>query len=397
MSKDLLEQLAPVFSETDKRYLPEIESVKQKTQDVLREIAELRAAPAFVSRETRERGNTRPELSLSRLTNAYIRKKLDGDYPGDKHHEKEVGYLRKAFASGTTTAGGFLIPEDWNDQFIAELGAKAVVLKAGPNVIPCFGKKQHLGGFGADATAQWLGENSASTESTPATADVTLSLSTARLLSAYSVEWQNYSSPAADAAFQANLVRSLQRFVDSALLGGSGANRPTGLRSISSPTSVGAANGAANGGAVTYDDFVLLLDALDAADVGDDNRVLFMNPRSWTRIRQLKDTTNRPLNYDFNRPLRDNDEYVLFGRPVYRSTKIAKNEVKGTSTGVNSTIMCVNMDDIFVGLGAAQQGLRIDVSEHAAFANAQIMVRLLFQVDIQAGHSASVGIIDGVN
>src|SRR5258708_102359 len=130
MSKELLEQLAPVFSETDKRYLPALKSAEEKADHALREIADLKAAPAFVSQDTRERGNTRPELSLSRLTNTYIRRKLDGDYSLEKRNEKEVEYLRKAFASGTTTAGGFLIPEDWNDQFIKELGAKAVVLQA---------------------------------------------------------------------------------------------------------------------------------------------------------------------------------------------------------------------------------------------------------------------------
>ncbi len=390
MTKELEEKIAPVLEVTDKRYAP-----ADAVEKLSREIAELKAAPVFISQENRERGNTKPELSLYRLTNAYIRKKLDHSFPSERRYEKEVEYLQKAFASGTTTAGGFLIPEDWQDQFVTELGAKAQIMRAGPNIIPCFGKKQHLGGFGADATAQWLGENAASAESTPATTDVTLTLSTARLLSAFSVEWANYSSPAADQAFQANLVRSMQRFVDAALLTGSGANRPTGLRSISSPTSVGAQNGNANGGNVSYDDFVLLLDALDAADVSDDNRVFFLNPRSWTRVRQLKDTTGRPLLYQYDSPLLSGDVYQLFGKPVYRSTKMSKTETKGTGTNL-SAILCCAMDDIFVGVGAQDQGLRIDVSEHAAFANAQVMVRLLFQVDIQAGHSASVGIIDGV-
>lgn len=384
-SNTLAEKLAPVFPILDARYAG---------KSIERKIAELNA-PAIISQETRQRGNTRPELSLSRLVNSYVRKKLDGDYPSDQRHEKEVSYLKRAFASGTTTAGGFLIPEEWNSEIIAELGAKSVVLRAGPRVVPVFAKKQHLSGFGADATAQWLGENAASTESTPATTEVVLTLSTARLLSGFSVEWLNYSSPEVDAAFQANLVRSLQRFVDAALLSGSGANRPTGLRSVAGVTAVGAANNAANGGAIVYDDFTALLDALDAADVSDENRAWFMNPRSWTRLRNLKDTTGRPLLYDFNQPLLKGDVYQLFGRPVYRSTKVPKNEAKGTGTNLSS-ILCADLDDVFVGVGAQGEGLRIDVSEHAAFANAQVQIRLLFHVDIQPGHAASIGIIDGV-
>jgi HK97 family phage major capsid protein len=390
MTKTLTEQLAPVFEESDKRYAP-ISTV----DNIQRQIAEMKAAPAFVSQETRQRGNTIPELSLGRLTSAFVKKRIDGEFPGGKEFTKEVEYLRKAFASGTTTAGGFLIPEDWENLVIQELGAKAVVLAAGPNMIPCVGKKQHLGGFGADATAQWLGEGTGSTESTPATTDVSLQLQTARLLSSFSVEWLNYSSPAIDAAFQANLVRSLQRFIDAALLSGSGANRPTGMRTVAGATNVGAAASNVNGGAVTYDDFVLLLDALDAADVGMENRAWFMNPRSWTRLRQLKDTTGRPLVYDYSLPLRQGDVLQLFGYPVYRSTKMPKNEAKGTGTNLTS-ILCVDMNDIYVGVGTGQSGIRIDVSEHSQFANAQIQVRLLFQTDIQPGHAVSIGVLDGV-
>jgi HK97 family phage major capsid protein len=391
------EKLAPLFAETDKRYVPvsELKAVNDKYDAVLREIAELKAAPAFISKETRERGNTKPELSLARLTGAYIKKKLDHSFPLEKRFEKEVEYLQKAFASSTTTAGGFLIPEEWQDSVITELAAKAVVLQAGPHIIPVTKKKMHLPAVTTDATAAWLGEGSASSESTSTTAEVTLTLNTARLLSSYSIEWLEYSSPAIDAAFQANLVRVLQRFVDAGLLTGSGSNRPTGLRSVASPTLTGAQNSNANGGNLAYTDIVNLLDGLDGANVPDQGRKWFMNPRSFTRLRALVDSNNRPLLYDFGRPLLDGDPETLMGYPFYKTTQISKAETLGTGTNL-SPILLVNMDDVYVGVGAGGEGIRIDVSEHSAFANAQIQLRLLFQVDIQPGHQASVGIIQGV-
>jgi hypothetical protein len=51
---------------------------------------------------------------------------------------------------------------------------------------------------------------------------------------------------------------------------------------------------------------------------------------------------------------------------------------------------------VYVGVGAGDLGIRIDISEHSLFSNAQIAIRLLFQTDIQPGHSASVGILEGV-
>jgi HK97 family phage major capsid protein len=93
--------------------------------------------------------------------------------------------------------------------------------------------------------------------------------------------------------------------------------------------------------------------------------------------------------------LLNKEQLQLFGYPVYRSTKIPKNETKGTGTNL-SAILCTDMQDVYVGVGVGQAGIRIDVSEHAGFTNGQIMVRLMFGVDIQPGHAASVGIIDGV-
>ena len=407
ISAALKKELAPVFEEADERYpsVAQFKNLEEKHDRALQEIMELKAAPAFVSQDTRSRGNTKPELSIARLCTAYYQKRKHGGYPLGKTFEKEIEYLRtdvektlgetKAFASNTTTAGGFLIPEEWQDSVITELAAKAVVLGAGPQIIPCPGKKMHLPAFGADASAQWLGEAGSSTESTPATSEVTLTLNTARILSAFSIEWMNYSSPAIDAAFQANLVRSLKRFVDAAFLTGSGSNRPTGLRSISSPTLVGAQANNANGGNLAYADLINLLDGLDGANVDEAGRTFFMNPRSFTRIRSLVDSSNRPLLYDFNTPLVNGDPRTLFGYPFYKTTQISKAETKGTGTNL-SPILCVDMNDIFVGVGAADQGLRIDISDAPYFSSAQIAIRLLFQCDIQAGHSASVGIIEGV-
>lgn len=393
------EKAAPLFPVMDARYagVAAVKALEDKYEAALRTIAEIKAAPAFLSQETRERGNKKPELSLARLFAAQFMKKSQGSYPTDKRYEKEVEYLQKAFASGTTAAGGFLLPEEWNSLIFSELGAKAVVLASGPTVIPMATKKLHVGGFGTDATFQWLGEGTASTESTSATAEVTLALSTARLLSSLSIEYMRYATPETEAAIQANLIRVLSRGVDGALLFGSGANQPTGMGSVGSITTVGAAAGAANGGALTYDDLVLIIDGLNEADVPEEGRAWFMHPRSWTRIRQLKDTTGRPLIQPYDLPLPGQPPKQLLGYPVYTSTKVPINQVKGTSTGVNSTILLVPMSEILVGLGTGSEGIQIDISEHSAFANAQVQIRLLQQVDIKPIHAVSIGAITGVN
>lgn len=395
----LAEKVAPLYPILDTKYagVEAHKAISDKLDAAVREIAELKAAPAFISQENRERGNTKPETRLGRLFMAQLSRMKTGQFPSGKDFEKEVEFLTKAFASGTTTAGGFLLPEDWANQFFQELGAKAIVLQANPNVIPMAVKKLHIGGFGTDATFQWLGEGVGSAESTSATAEITLALSTARLLSSLSIEYLRYSTPETENAIYQNLLRVLARGVDGALLFGSGANQPTGMGSVGSISTVGAAANAVNGGALTYNDLILMIDALDQADVPVERRCWFMHPRSRTRIRQLVDTTGRPLLYDYSNPLTSQEPNTLLGYPYYTSTKIPINQVKGTSGAVNSTILFVAMSDVYVGLGAGNEGIQLDVSEHSAFGNAQVQVRLLQQVDLKPAHAVSIGAITGVN
>lgn len=395
----LADKIAPLLPVLDTKYagVDAFKAVSDKLDAAVREIADLKAAPAFISKETQERGNTKPETRLGKLLMAQIQRVKTGSFPSGKDFEKEVAFLQKAFASGTTTAGGFLLPEDWTALFFQELGAKAVVLQSNPNIIPMAVKKMHVPGFGTDATFQWLGEGTASTESTSATTEITLTLNTARLLSLLSIEYLRYSTPETENQIYQNLLRVLARGVDGALLFGSGANQPTGMGSVGSISTTGAANSAVNGGAIAFDDLQNIIDALNEADVPEERRAWFMHPRSWTAIRKLKDTTGRPLVYDYSLPLASGEVKTLFGYPVYTSTKIPINQVKGTSTGVNSTILLVAMSDIYVGLGAGNEGIQLDVSEHSNFANAQVAVRLLQQIDLKPAHAVSIGAITGVN
>lgn len=395
----LADKIAPLLPVLDTKYasVEAFKAVSDKLDASLREIAELKAAPAFISQENRERGNNKPDTRLGRIFRSMWEYRKNGRLPQGKEFEKENEYVQKAFTSGATAAGGFLLPEDWSNIIFNELGAKAIVLQAEPNIIPMAVKKLHIGGFGTDATFQWLGEGTASTESTSGTAEITLSLSTARLLSYLSIEYLRYSTPETEAAIQANLIRVLARGIDGALLFGSGANQPTGMGSVGSISTVGAAAGAVNGGALTYNDLVLMIDALDGADVPQERRAWFMSPRSWTRIRQLQDSTGRPLVQDYSLPLPSAPPLQLLGYPVYRSTKIPNNQVKGTSTGVNSTILLVAMSDVYVGLGAGNEGIQIDISEQFKFDSAQVAIRLLQQVDLKPAHAVSIGAITGVN
>lgn len=360
------------------------------------------------------------EYSIGRIVGAKVYQKSYGMYPLEKQYEHEVEYLKeldkmrmetKAVSEGTAGAGGTLIPQEWTDFVIPELGAQVVFQKAGPNVLPMQHQILNIPGLTNNQTCFWIGENSAITESTPSTNNTPLTLHTAASLSGISIQWLRDATPETDAALQANLVRGMVRFVDSAYFNGTGSsNQPTGMLNVSGITQNYAGLGAANGSAPTYDDLSLGIYALESNNAPRAGRAWFMHPRELDQLRRLKDTLGRPIfldNYfsDVSKAnfvgatapidsLYHGADGILLGYPVFTTTAIPINQTRGTSSSA-STIFFIAMSDIYVGQGVKSQGLEVALSDQALFTNAEIAVRLLYRTDVQPGHAVSICLIGG--
>ena len=202
-------------------------------------------------------GNVREmEYSLTRLAYCLTMKKAGEGLPSGDEHKREVEFIKRAISEGTSTSGGSLIPQEWTDFVIPELGAQAVVLKAGPNVLPMQHQILNIPGLTNTGAFSWIGENaSIASDATPTTNNTALTLHTAVGFMGVSIQWLRDATPETDAALQANLVRGVARFVDNGYLNGTGSsNQPTGMSNIVGE-SIFAGNGAANGSTVIYDDF----------------------------------------------------------------------------------------------------------------------------------------------
>lgn len=388
------EALTAAMDEKLAEKLPNMEELETKLDEIGKQVADF---PTIISEARKKQNKSGKETSLGKILFCQYYKREQGVWPSGANYTAEVDFLGKAVKhaldTGTATSGAELVPDEWRDEIIEELGASAVVLQAGPTIIPMSGDVMHLAGFDADATAEWLGEGAASTEDTPTTREVTLNLSTARLLSHVSIEFIQDALPATDAALRANLTRTLSRFVDDGLLQGSGANRPTGLRDIVGISSIGADNDNADGGEINYDDFSRAVLELDTNDVSPDGRVWFMHPRTFDKVRRIKDLEGRPLFIqDFNNTANVGN---VFGYPIMQSSQILTNETKGGGTSL-SYILLARMPGVFVGQGVQQRGISLAISEHARFANAQVAIRLLARTDINVDHPESIVLIDGV-
>lgn len=383
--------------------------------DLMAEILATKKAPEFVQgtkkwvvRSQFTGKKQEMEFSLGKIFHV-LNEKRSGAYPADAKYAGEVEYVKRAISDGTSSAGGSLIPQEWTDFVIPELGARTVVLKAGPNVLPMQHQVLNIPGITANQTCAWVGENAAITESDPTTNNTPMTLHAAKFLTGLSLEWLRDATPETDAALQASLVRSLARFVDAALLNGTGTTQPLGLSQISFPSGnqIFAGGGAANGASPTYDDFNTLVSNLDEANAPQQGRCWFMRPGALGVVRGIKDTLGRPLFYDNLQAgalliasgaitdLSTGPDGFILGYPVYTTTGVPNNITRG-SNNTTSYVLLAAMSDVYVGQGIRSQGMEIAISDQALFSNAEIAVRGIWRIDIQPGHTASVGMIGGV-
>lgn len=417
------EQLVPFLSKTfaskadvDAAAKSSTEHVDAVKKDILAAIeAKAPAAPAIVTRDrkwvvrSQFTGQEKEfQYSFGKTLHVLNSLKQSGGYPNEKQFGAEVEYVKKAISDGSSTAGGSLIPQEWSDFIIPELGAQVVVLKAGANVLPMQHQVMNIPGIATTQSVAWVGENTAITESDPTTNNTPLTLHTAKFLTGLSKEWLDDATPETDAALQASFVRSAVRFVDGALLNGTGTTQPLGLANVTGITQLFAGAGAANGSLPTYDDFNAAIEAMDEADVPQAKRCWFMRPRTLAEVRGLKDTLGRPLFFDNLQQgalllasgaitsLSNGPDGFIMGYPVYTTTNVPKNLVRGTSGAVCSYVLLVAMSDVYVGQGIRSAGLEIAMSDQAFFVNAEIAVRGLYRIDIQPGHALSIVNIGGV-
>lgn len=300
--------------------------------------------------------------------------------------DPEVAGVVKAMETGTGSAGGFIIPENYSGEVIELLRAKIAVARAGARVVPMPTGTITIPGLASGATATYEGENEGPSASQPTLRQVQL---TARKLTAivpFSNELLASSSPRVDQLVIEDLTREIAVKTDAAFLLGDGTNGyPKGLYHWS--TSIQAANGTANLANVTADLNSKCLLALAQANVPMTNCGWIMAPRLRYFLQALRDTNGTPAFPE----VRDGR---LLGHPIYETTTMPIDATPSTNEGL---LLFVDFSQVLVG---ETQGLEIAVSKEAsyvesgtvksAFHRNQTVVRAITRHDLGVRHVAAV-------
>jgi len=244
---------------------------------------------------------------------------------------------------GTATAGGNTVATDLlsgsfidilrNAMVINGLGARMMTGLVGQVAIP----KQT-----GSATAYWVAENTAPTESQQTFGQVTMTPKTVGGYTDISRRLLLQSSIAVESLVQTDLATVLGLAIQQAAINGSGAsNQPSGLLTLlTTPAVVGGTNGAAP----TWANIVALETAIASAnaDVGTMGYLTNAKVRGKLKSTEKFTTSN-------GQPIFENGTTPLNGYSTAITNAVPSNLTKGTGTNL-SAILFGNWADLMIGM-----------------------------------------------
>ena len=207
--------------------------------------------------------------------------------------QKQRKLIAKANNTITLGAGGALLPPEFADELIMELGAKAVYRSLGPQEVPMNGSLT-MPAINASASASYVGETENATESTPTYKQLQMNEKTLIALAVMSNQLLQTGGPKVDKMIKDHLVRVMGRKEDLTFMRSAGTvNQPQGMLYQVDSDSKFDANGTVNVANVTEDlakcPYYLMANdvAVDFSECG-----WIFNPRSHKYLNAARDGNN---------------------------------------------------------------------------------------------------------
>ena len=193
-----------------------------------------------------------------------------------------------ALKEGTDPDGGFLVPNEFENQLIQKL-QEANVLRTISHVIQTNSGEHKIPVVASEGTAAWLEEEAAYTESNTQFSQVSLSAHKLGTLIKVSEELLNDSAFDLMSYLSDEFGRRLGNAEEQAFLTGTGTGQPTGILTDTNGASAGST--AAKADTLTFDDLIELFYSLRAPY--RQNAVFLMNDDTVKTIRKMKDNNGQ--------------------------------------------------------------------------------------------------------
>jgi HK97 family phage major capsid protein len=298
-----------------------------------------------------------------------------------------------AAVSGGSGAGDALTPPEYAGYFFDLLAAQSVALRSGIRILRTENDSLVVPRLLADQTAYWVSEGSPITDSDPNADTMTATPRKCAALTAISNEVIDDSTPEVLQTFGMQIVRSLALAFDLGVFQGSGT--PPQIRGLRATTGIQdifmGDNGAAPSNLDEYAEAIGKLEQ-ENAEAG----AVVMHPRTWGDLLQLKEQTtgsNKPLLQESAGSGSQGIERRIYGVPVYLSSQLATNEVKGTSGSVCSSAYVYEPDQL---VAVIRKETQVTVDSSRLFNSDQSEMKAIMRADLLVPNPKAVVRISGI-
>lgn len=329
------------------------------------------------------------ELEASRAVAEKLGKEPQGMYVPNEVLRLQRG--QRDLVAGTPAYGGYLVATELQaDSFIELLRAHSHVITLGATTLGGLVGNVSIPSQAGAATAYWLAEGGAPTESAQTFGQVPLTPKTVGGFTDFSRRMLLQSTPDIESIIRADLASVIAVEMDRASIAGSGAsNQPAGILNASGIGSVAIGT---NGGAITWTHVLQLEEALANASADMGAMAYLTNAKV---RRALKATGKSDVvageGFIWSDEARDADGFgTLNGYKAAASSNVPSNLTKGTSVGVCSAMIFGNWQDLLIGQWG---GLDILVDKFTNGTSGGTRVIALLDVDIAIRRAASFAAI----
>ena len=350
-------------------------------------------------------------IALARCVRATAASRLAGTgAEGALHNLKLWGYNEeaeawadtrsKAMQAGDATQGGFLVPVQYVQDFIAVLRSAAVMRKLRTPTIPMPTGTARIGKGTAGATANYVGESTNAPKTQMSTGQISLTFKKLMALVPVSNDLLRYSSPGADMIVRNDLTAAMSVKEDSAFIRGDGTDgSPRGLRYWAPGANVLTANATVSL-QNTATDLGRLMQQLMGNDIPMTSPSWVFAPRIYNYLVTLVTTTG---NFIYQMEMVQNK--TLWGYPFGMTTGVPTGlDFTGAGSNDESEIYFV---DTAQGLIGEAESMSIDASQEAAYHDGssvqsawsrdETTVRAIAEHDFIMRYDKAVAVLAGVD
>lgn len=261
---------------------------------------------------------------------------------------REALAMYRDLTVGTATAGGNLVATELLGSSFIELLRNAMMLdRMGITWLRDLNGNVAIPSQTGAATAYWVAENGAPTESAQTVGQVALTPKTVGAFTDYSRRLLLQASIDVEAFVRADLAAIIGLAIQAAALNGAGAsNEPLGILNASG---IGSVAGGTNGAAPTYDHMVDLESAVANANADVGNLMYCTNSKVRGKLRKTQEfaSTNGKAVWTSGR---ERGIGEVLGYDACVTNAVPSNLTKGTSVGVCSAIIFGNWADLLIGM-----------------------------------------------